>query len=625
MPEVHASVATRHPTMLRRMFAFAGPAYLVSVGYMDPGNWATDLEGGARFGYRLLWVLVVSNLMAILLQTLSARLGIVTGRDLAQACRESYPKYVNYALWVLCEVAIAACDLAEVLGAAIGLKLLFGLPLLAGVLLSATDALAVLWLGRFGMRAVEFIILTFITVIAGAFMLELFLARPVFHHVANGLIPWIDGKSLYVAIAILGATVMPHNLYLHSSLVQTRQIGRGVEAKRSACRFNLLDSVVALNGAMIVNGAILILAGAIFFQRGIIVTEIQQAHQLLAPLLGTAVASFGFAIALLCSGQSSTITGTMAGQVVMEGFLDFRMPAWLRRFITRMLAVTPAALVIWLAGEQATYKLLILSQVILSLQLPFAVIPLVQFTSDRERMSEFANAAWVRILSWASAGLILGLNIWLAFQVIGGWLESAGVWRPALEAVLVPVLGAIGLLLAYIILEPRIRRWMRFRPERPKSLMPEMAGEIVSPAQYRSILVTLDHTRLDAVALRHASALAKTYGARLHLLHVEEGVVSQIYGELASTSEVEQGREYFEKLVAALKAGGVEADFEVISAKSAPAAIIACAQRLRPDLMVMGAHGHRGLKDVVYGATINHVRHAAGTPVLIVQEAAPRK
>ena len=625
MPEVHASVATRQPTLLRRMFAFAGPAYLVSVGYMDPGNWATDLEGGARFGYKLLWVLVISNLMAILLQTLSARLGIVTGRDLAQACRESYPKYVNYALWVLCEIAIAACDMAEVLGAAIGLNLLFGLPLLAGVLLSIGDAFVVLWLGRYGMRALEFIILSFITVIGGAFMLELFLARPDYHQVALGIVPWLDGQSLYVAIGILGATVMPHNLYLHSSLVQTRQIGSGAASKRSACRFNLVDSVVALNGALIVNAAILILAGAVFFQRGLVVTEIQQAHQLLAPLMGTAAAGVAFAIALLCSGQASTITGTMAGQIVMEGFLNFRVQPWLRRLLTRALAVVPAALVIYFAGERSTYKLIILSQVILSLQLPFAVIPLIHFTSDRGRMGEFANKTWVLILSWAAAGLILGLNVWLAYQVISGWLEGAGKWKLWLELGLFPLLGAIAVLLGYIVFEPSVRRFMRLRPEKPPSFIPEPVSDLVLPAQYRSILVTLDHTQLDTVALRHASALAKTYGARLHLLHVEEGVVSQVYGELASTAEVEQGREYFQKLVDTLHGAGVEADFKVVYAKSAPAEIIACAQRLQPDLVVMGAHGHRGLKDVVYGATINHVRHAVGAPVLIVQAEAPRK
>jgi manganese transport protein len=623
MPEVHSTVATAHASLWRRIFAFAGPAYLVSVGYMDPGNWATDLEGGARFGYKLLWVLVLSNALAILLQTLSARLGIVTGRDLAQACRESYPKPVSYALWVLCEIAIAACDLAEVLGAAIGLKLLFGLPLLWGVLLSAGDALLVLWMGRFGMRALETIILSFITTIGGCFLLELILAKPNLHQVALGIIPWLDGKSLYIAVGIVGATVMPHNLYLHSSLVQTRQIGGGPTAKRSACRFNLLDSVVALNGAMLVNVAILVLAGATFFQHGIVVTEIQQAYQLLAPLLGTSVASLVFAIALLCSGQSSTITGTMAGQIVMEGFLNIRMKPWLRRFLTRSLAVTPAALVIWLAGEQATFQLIILSQVILSLQLPFAVIPLVQFTSDRGRMGEFANAAWVRALSWASTALILGLNLWLAWQVISDWLRGGGAGRLWLELLIFPLLAAVSALLAYVAFEPAIRRWMRLRPEKPPSLIAEPAAEIGLPAEYHNILVTLDHTRLDAVALRHASALAKTYGAKLHLLHVEEGVTSQVYGELASTAEVEEGRRYFSRLLEALHSAGVKAELEVVYANRAADEIIAAARRLRPDLVVMGAHGHRGLKDVVYGATINHVRHAVGAPVLIVQDQGP--
>ena len=621
MSDVHSSVATQKHTLLRRMFAFAGPAYLVSVGYMDPGNWATDLEGGARFGYKLLWVLVLSNLMAILLQTLSARLGIVTGKDLAQACRETYPRSVNYILRVLCEIAIAACDLAELLGAAIGLNLLFGLPLIWGVLLSATDTLLVLWMGRFGMRAVESIILAFITIIGACFLLEVILARPDFHQVALGVVPCLNGKSLYVAIGILGATVMPHNLYLHSSLVQTRQIGSGMLAKRSACRFNLLDSTIALNGALLVNAAILILAGAVFYQRGIVVTEIQQAHQLLAPLLGTTAASVAFAIALLCSGQASTITGTMAGQIVMEGFLSFRMQPWLRRFITRALAVTPAALTIWLIGDKATFQLLILSQVVLSLQLPFAVIPLIHFTSERGRMGDFANARWVKVLSWLTAALILVLNIWLVQQTVGEWLDHAGRWRLWLQIGLYPLMGAVGLLLAYVTFEPAIRKWMRLRPEKPVSLVSEPIVEIAPPTVYRTILVTLDHTALDAVAIRHASALAKSYGSRLHLLHIEEGVTSQVYGELASTAEIEEGRRHFERIVAALHAAGIEADLEIAYARSTAAEIVACARKLRPDLVVMGAHGHSGLKDLVYGATINHVRHAIGAPVLIVQAA----
>ncbi|HET8546545.1 MAG TPA: Nramp family divalent metal transporter, partial [Bryobacteraceae bacterium] len=390
LPEVHASVSTAQTSFLRRLFAFAGPAYLVSVGYMDPGNWATDLAGGARFGYQLIWVLLMSNLMAILLQTLSARLGIVAGRDLAQACRESYPRPVALILWVLCEIAIAACDLAEVLGAAIGLNLLFGVPLLMGVVLTAADTLFILWFTGFGIRIIEAFVIGLVTIIGVCFGIEIFLARPAVGEILGGFVPRLDKESLYLAIGILGATVMPHNLYLHSALVQTRSIGHTTDDKREACRFNFIDSVVALNGALFVNAAILIMAAAVFYKRGIVVTEIQQAHLLLAPLLGTTIASMLFAIALLCSGQSSTLTGTMAGQIVMEGFLNFRMRPWLRRLITRMLAVIPAAITIWSAGEEGTYKLLILSQVILSLQLPFAVIPLIHFTSDRRRMGDFA-------------------------------------------------------------------------------------------------------------------------------------------------------------------------------------------------------------------------------------------
>src|SRR5215831_3236833 len=341
LAEVHSTVRTGHPGFWKRMLAFAGPAYLVSVGYMDPGNWATDLEAGARFGYRLLWVLVMSNAMAVLLQTLSARLGIVSGRDLAQACRESYPKPVSAALWVLCEIAIAACDLAEVLGAAIGLNLLFHIPLLLGVLLTTADTLLLLWLQSFGIRTIEAFVLALITTIAGCFFVEILWAQPSAGEMVTGLVPRLDKNTLYLAVTILGATVMPHNMYLHSALVQTRAIGQSNKEKRTACRYNLIDSVVALNGALLVNAAILVMSAAVFFKRGVVVTEIQQAHLLLAPLLGTGMAGVIFAIALLCSGQSSTLTGTMAGQVVMEGFLNFRMRPWLRRLITRALAIVP--------------------------------------------------------------------------------------------------------------------------------------------------------------------------------------------------------------------------------------------------------------------------------------------
>jgi manganese transport protein len=617
LPEVHASVSTTQPTLWKRIFAFAGPAYLVSVGYMDPGNWATDLEGGASFGYQLLWVLVLSNAMAILLQTLSARLGIVTGRDLAQACRDAYPPVIARTLWVLCEIAIAACDLAEVLGAAIGLNLLFGLPLMAGVALTALDTLFILWFMRFGIRTIEAFVLALVTIIAGCFLVEIWLAKPSLTEMAAGLVPRLNDKSLYVAIGILGATVMPHNLYLHSALVQTRRIGRSDEEKATACRFNFIDSVIALNGALVVNASILIVAASVFFARGIEVKEIQQAHLLLAPLLGTTAASILFGVALLCAGQSSTLTGTLAGQIVMEGFLNFRMRPWLRRLITRALAVIPASLTILLAGEQATYQLLILSQVILSLQLPFAVVPLIQFTSDREKMGRFANAMWVKILAWTAAVIIVALNLRLAWTTIEEWLETAGAWRPVVLLLVIPVV--IGLLALLI--------WTALRPlfgaakvERRGGLpAPEQITVTAATSIYRRILVPLDHSVRDATAIGHATAMATQHGAMVILLHIEEGVTSQIYGSEASTAEVEAGREYFEGIAAGLRGHGLEVQLVVRHAADARQEITKAVRELQPDLVIMGAHGHRGLSDIMHGDTINAVRHDLEVPLLIVK------
>ncbi|MBI5280390.1 MAG: Nramp family divalent metal transporter [Candidatus Solibacter usitatus] len=605
LPEVHSSVRTSHPSLVKRMFAFAGPAYLISVGYMDPGNWATDLEGGARFGYQLLWVLVLSNAMAILLQTLSARLGIAAGRDLAQACRDCYPKPVSQALWVLCEIAITACDLAELVGAAIGLNLLFGLPLIWGVALSAGDALFVLWFGRFGIRVVETIILGFVTVIAACFFVEIILARPVLSEVALGLIPRLNSQSLYVAIAMLGATVMPHNLYLHSSLVQTRRIGDDHEAKRSACRFNLLDSVVALNGALLVNAAILILAAATFFDSGTVVTQIQQAHHMLEPLLGTTLAGIVFAVALICAGQASTITGTMAGQVVMEGFLSFRMRPWIRRLLTRSLALIPAALVISFTGDTGAYKLLIFSQVVLSLQLPFAVIPLIRFTSSEAWMGELVNRPWVKTVSWTAAAIIVGLNAWLAWTELSSW--------PILLSV--PLAGGLSVLLAWVTVAPFDRVKTAELP------VPEIAP--LEAAVYRDVLVTLDHSRTDRVALAHAISLVRGHEATLHLFHVEEGVTSMLYGALSDTAEIAEGRLYFDQLLAALRSMGVRAELTITHSPDPKSEIVRFARRLGPDLVVMGAHGHKGLKDIVFGATINEVRHALDVPVFVVRASGP--
>ena len=619
LADVHGSVGTADLSFWRRMFAFAGPAYLVSVGYMDPGNWATDLEGGARFGYRLLWVLVMSNVMAILLQTLSARLGIVSGRDLAQACRETYPRPVNLSLWVLCEIAVAACDLAEVLGAAIGLNLLFHIPLLAGVLLTAADTLLLLWFQSFGIRTIEAFVLSLIAVMGGCFCIEIFWARPSVPEMLTGLLPRLNNQSLYIAIGILGATVMPHNLYLHSALVQTRNIGQGHDAKAAACRYNLLDSAVALNGALLVNAAILVMSSALFFKRGIVVTQIQQAHELLTPLLGASAAGVIFAIALLCSGQSSTLTGTLAGQVVMEGFLNFRMRPWLRRLITRALAVIPAALTIYISGDQATYQHIILSQVILSMQLPYAIIPLVHFTDDRQRMGPFANPGWVKALAWITAAVIVGLNLWLAGPIIGGWLESAGRWRALVWMAIVPAAIGLLLLLLWVTIEPLIRGWTRTYG-RASGLLQEATGtDALATPSYHRILVTLDHTALDRLAVSHAAAMARLYGAKLYLLHVEEDVTSQIYGREASTAEVEEGENYIGRIAEGLRTQGITVETAISHSSSPNKEIVAYARSIQPDLVIMGAHGHGGFKDLVFGTTINPVRHNLDVPMLIVR------
>ena len=426
LPEVHGSVAIPAGAgYWRKLFAFAGPGYLVAVGYMDPGNWATDLAGGARYGYTLLSVIMLSNLMAILLQALSARLGIASGRDLAQACRDSYSRPTTIVLWLLCEIAIAACDLAEVIGAAIALNLLFGLPLIWGVVLTALDVLIVLFLQHRGFRYVEALVVALIVLIATSFAVELWLSHPSAPDIALGFIPRLevlrDHQMLYIAISILGATVMPHNLYLHSSIVQTRKYGDTTESRAEAIHFASIDSAVALMFALFINAAILVMAAATFHGTGHQdIADIGDAYQLLSPLLGTTMASALFAIALLCSGQNATLTGTLAGQIVMEGFINLRIRPWLRRLITRIVAIIPAIIVVQLYGERGTGPLIIFSQVILSLQLPFAVFPLVMFTSDRHKMGTFVNPGWLKVLAWTVAVIIAILNAWLLYQTIVG-------------------------------------------------------------------------------------------------------------------------------------------------------------------------------------------------------------
>jgi manganese transport protein len=428
LPESHHSI--RIPggvSFWRKALAFAGPGYMVAVGYMDPGNWATDLAGGSRFGYTLLSVILISNLMAILLQSLALKLGIVTGRDLAQACRDHYSRPVSFVLWVLCEIAIAACDLAEVIGSAIALNLLFGIPLIWGVCLTAFDVLLILTLQHRGFRYLEAFVVALVATIGVCFAVELAMARPALAEVARGLLPTTrivtDPAMLYIAIGILGATVMPHNLYLHSSIVQTRRVLPDDASRREAIKFATLDSTVALLFAFFINAAILILAAATFHQSGHQdVADIGDAYRLLAPALGTTMASTLFAVALLASGQNSTITGTLAGQIVMEGFLDIRLPAWLRRLITRVIAIIPAIAVTALYGEKGAAGLLILSQVILSLQLSFAVVPLVRFTNQRRKMGEFVNSRLLSAAAWTVAGSIIALNAWLLIGTVRVWL-----------------------------------------------------------------------------------------------------------------------------------------------------------------------------------------------------------
>ncbi len=414
-------------SIIRRFLAFAGPAYMISVGYMDPGNWATDLEGGARFGYVLLWVILVSNLIAMLLQTLCVRLGLATGRDLAQSCREQYKKPAVVALWLLSEVAIIACDLAEVIGSAVALKLLFGIPLAWGVCCTALDVLLILGLMRHGFRKLEAVVITLVGTITISFAVNLFMAHPNWVSVAGGLIhPTLPGKeALYIALGILGATVMPHNLYLHSSIVQTRANQRTPQGIAQAIRHNTADTLIALSVAFCVNAAILILSAAVFYKAHIVVTELEQAHTLLQPLLGRSAAT-AFAIALLASGQSSTITGTLAGQIVMDGFVQIKVAPWLRRIITRSLAVIPAIAVILLRGDGGMMDLLILSQVVLSMQLPFAIFPLLSFTSNKKLMREFSNPLWMKVTGWACCSLIAVLNIYLLTQTLVGRFHTTG-------------------------------------------------------------------------------------------------------------------------------------------------------------------------------------------------------
>jgi manganese transport protein len=614
LEEVHSTVETRHPKLWKRIFAFAGPAYLVSVGYMDPGNWATDLEGGSRFGYKLIWVILMSNLMAVLLQTLAARLGIVTGKDLAQACRSEYSKAASFALWIFCEIAIAATDLAELLGTVLGLNLLFGLPLLWGALVTLFDTFLLLAIQRLGIRKMEAFILSLIAVIAGGFIVNLFLAKPDWGMAAAGLAPSLPAGSLYIILGIIGATVMPHNLYLHSSLVQTRRVSRTADSKSQACRYNLLDSTIALNAAFFVNAAILVLAAAVFYRHGIVVTEIQQADKLLEQLLGTHAAPIAFGLALLASGQSSTLTGTLAGQIVMEGFVKIRLRPYMRRLITRLIAVLPAVFVILISGDKGTYKLLILSQVILSLQLPFAVVPLVHFTGDKLKMGSFASKWWVKILAWITSIIIIILNGKLVYDQIMEWIKGGA---PLLVSLLIiGIAAAISIFLVYIIMLPLIRGAKSWKEEKPTGALAVIEGIETHPIKH--IAAALGRENSDAAIVSRAISMAKAEKARLTLIHVVDSASAQVYSSDVYDEHTREDEHYLSEIAAEVRAAGVVV--EIALAHGNPSKeLINYATSHKVDMLVMGSHGHRLLGDLLWGETVDPVRHHVEIPVLVVR------
>lgn len=617
LSEVHESVTI--PKLKNRwktLLAFAGPAYLVSVGYMDPGNWATDIQGGSQFGYSLIWILLMSNLMAILLQNLAARLGIVKGWDLAQASRQQYPQWVNISLYVFAEIAIAACDLAEIIGMAIGLNLLFGLPMVYGVIITVFDTFILLFLINKGIRSLELFIFSLVTIIGLSFLTEIFIVKPVVSDVLKGFMPSsLTGNALYIAIGIIGATVMPHNLYLHSSLVQTRKFDKDKEGIKRAIKYNFIDSAIALNLAFFVNAAILILAATAFYKFGYNeITKIKDAHILLQSLFGNLAPTL-FAIALICSGQSSTITGTLAGQIVMEGYLNLRISPWIRRLLTRMIAVIPAMFTILYFGEDKLDELLVLSQVILSLQLGFAVVPLIHFNSNKKLMNDFAIGKIVKTLAWISAAIIISLNMKLVYEVVSAFMQTMeqGQWWIQL-IILCVIVFALALLL-YIIFNPFVSKI-----ETEKQIIPHAEVQKLSlktQTNYKQIAITVDFSKQDETTIQHAISIGGKEVNYL-LIHIVESAVARRIGKDVMDAESKKDIQNISLYVEDLIAEGYNTKFELGYGKRS-SNIANIAEKNNIDLLVMGAHGHQVLKDLIFGSTVDAVRHAVNIPVLVVK------
>jgi manganese transport protein len=613
LSEVNQSVDTTGKKRgWRKMLSFLGPAYLISVGYMDPGNWATDLAGGSKFGYSLIWVLLMSNLMALLLQGLSARLGIVRGRDLAQANREAYPRMVNLALYLLAEIAIAACDLAEVLGMSIGIQLLTGLPLIWGVSITVLDTFLLLYLQKMGMRKMEAFIISLVAIVAISFLIEIIFAAPVFGEIVQGFIPSsLSDEALYIGIGIIGATVMPHNLYLHSALVQTRKIDRSNAGIKQALKFNRIDTTIALNLAFFVNAAILILAATVFFKTGNSqVAEIKEAHRLLPNFLGDLAPKL-FAIALIAAGQSSTITGTLAGQIIMEGYLNLRINPWVRRLLTRLLAIVPALIVIIIYGEEKVNSLLVLSQVVLSLQLGFAIIPLIHFVSDKKTMGDFVIKPITKITAWLIAAILIFLNLKMLIN------EAASAWVDVtvFSKIGLVILGIISLaLLFYTLLFPLFKT-------APKTSSIEMhpdieeINQLVIP-EFKVIAIALDFSEKDQKLIAFAIGQGKE-NTRYILVHVVESASAKLLGTDSDDYETRKDKERMDWYVNQLQQLGYAAEGH-LGFRNRAKEIVRIVKELNADMLVAGAHGHTGLKDFIYGETVNTVRHDLKIPVLIV-------
>lgn len=582
---------------------------------MDPGNWATDLQGGAQYGYRLLWVLLLGNMMALLLQSLSSRLGIVRKKDLAQANREAYPPIVNFCLYLLAELAIAACDLAEVIGMAIGIHLLTGLPTLWGVAITVLDTFLLMWLQKLGIRKLEAFILTLVGIIGSSFLVELLLAKPDFGQVAIGFIPTtLDKGALYIAVGIIGATVMPHNLYLHSALVQTRKIGTDEKSIRKALSFNFLDSTIALNAAFMVNSAILILAASVFYASGhTTIAKIEDAHRLLMPLLGNKLAPILFAIALIAAGQSSTVTGTMAGQIVMEGYLSLRIDPLLRRLLTRVLAIAPAAFTIYFFGDDKVDDLLVFSQVVLSIQLGFAIIPLIHFVSDRTKMGKFAIGRWTKAAAWSIALVLVWLNVQLVAEKILELFALPGMMGWKILAVTTSVLFL--LLFAIMTVLPILRSKI---DETVVSGMHPVPKPLTSleTVPLRSIAVALDFTDNDVKLIANALAQGRKE-ARYTLLHITESVSANYLGSSSDDTETQKDRERLETYRDQLIALGYEVEIR-LGYRNRVAEIVRLVKDADAEMLVLGAHRHRGIKDYLFGETIDSVRHDLNISVLIV-------